>query len=88
MVFRLHQKAIMVQRGHHFAIAALACMSLTILGVLVLVTNFLFGTALTLIASVLYGVAVIGLWVLLPMQTRRAATREEGSGAKLDLTSH
>ena len=75
MVFRLHQKAMLVQRGHHFAIAALGLLSTTILGVLILVTNFLFGTGLTIGASAIYTAVVSTLWVVMPMQTRREASR-------------
>jgi hypothetical protein len=75
MVFRKHAKAALVHRGHMLATAGLVLLSFTILGVLVLVTNFLFGTALTVVMSVVYVVVVSTLWLFLPMQSRRGAAR-------------
>jgi hypothetical protein len=58
IVFRKHEKAALVRRGHQFASAALLLLSLTLLGVFALVTNFLFGTALTICTSAVYLLAV------------------------------
>jgi Family of unknown function (DUF6328) len=71
IVFRKHEKAALVRRGHQFASAALLLLSMTLLGVFALVTNFLFGTALTICTSAVYVLAVSTLWLALPLQTRR-----------------
>jgi uncharacterized membrane protein YqjE len=78
MVFRLHEKEALVRRGHHFAIAGLALLALTILGVLIVVTNFLFTTAVVVVMCVLYVITVTTLWVLLPLESRRNAARRAG----------
>jgi hypothetical protein len=75
MVFRMYEKAALVRRGHHLASAGLFLLAVTILGVLVLVTNFLFGTVLTVTMSVVYVVVVSVLWLALPMQSRRHAAQ-------------
>jgi hypothetical protein len=82
IVFRKHEKAGLVRRGHQLASAGLLLLATTLLGVLVLVTNFLFGTALTICTAVVYVMAVGMLWLALPMQTRHHAPPEQGlSGA-------
>jgi hypothetical protein len=74
IVFRKHEKAALVRRGHQFAIAALLLFTL--------VTNFLFGTALTICTSVVYVLAVSTLWLALPLQTRRNSPPEPKSSAE------
>ncbi len=71
MVFRMHEKRGLVRRGHQLASAGLVLLSLTLLGVLTLVTNFLFGTALTVCTSTIYSLAVLALWLVLPVRARR-----------------
>jgi len=51
--------------------AALVLLSITILGVLVLITNFLFSTALVIVMSAVYVVTVSALWWVLPLESRR-----------------
>jgi Family of unknown function (DUF6328) len=74
IVFRKRAKDVLVHRGHMLAAAGLVLLSVTILGVLILVTNFLFGTALTVAMSVVYVAVVSTLWLFMPMQSRRAAS--------------
>jgi O-antigen/teichoic acid export membrane protein len=88
MVFRRYQKAKLVERGHVMALTALVLLSLTILGVLVLVTNFLFPTWLVVLMSVVYVVVVTLLWWVLPLESRRReAAAEPESRQAFDLTA-
>ena len=82
IVFRRHEKAALVRRGNQFASAALLLLSMTLLGVFALVTNFLFGTALTICTSAVYLLAVSTLWLALPLQTRRHPPPESKSSAE------
>ncbi len=70
IVFRKHEKRGLIRRGHQLASAGLVLLSLTLLGVLTLVTNFLFGTVLTICTSAFYSLAVVSLWLALPIRTR------------------
>jgi hypothetical protein len=83
IVFRKHEKAALVRHGHQLASAGLVLLSATILGVLVLVTNFLFSAALTICTAVVYLLAVATLWLVLPMQSMRHPAAERESGAEL-----
>jgi hypothetical protein len=67
---------------NQFASAALVLLSMTLLGVFALVTNVLFGTALTICTSAVYLLAVSTLWLALPLQTRRHPPPEPKSSAE------
>ena len=82
LVFRKHEKEALVRRGHQLASAGLVLLSMTLLGVLVLVTNFLFGTGLTIGTSAVYLLAVVTLWLALPLQTRRHPPPQPKSSAE------
>ena len=82
IVFRKHEKAALVRRGNQFASAALLLLSMTLLGAFALVTNFLFGTALTICTSAVYVLAVSTLWLALPLQTRRNSPPEPKSSTE------
>ena len=74
MVFRRHDKHSLVTRGNQMAQAGLGLLGIAILGVLVLVTDFLFSSMLLVgITSGLYLLVVGMLWYLVPMQSRRRA---------------
>ena len=77
MVFRRHDKQALVTRGNMMAMVGLGLLAMAILGVLILVTDFLFFPALAVIVSVMY-VTIVGVfWYLLPLQSRRRAAREQ-----------
>jgi hypothetical protein len=87
LVFRKHEKAGLVRRGHQFASAGLMLLATTLLGVLVLVTNFLFGTALTICTSVAYFLAVATLWLAVPMETWHHPPPEPKSSESLPAST-
>jgi hypothetical protein len=79
LIFRRHQKQALVEHANMMAIAGLVLLSFAILGVLLLVTQFVFATAaLTIVMGSLYVVAVTFLWFTVPMQTRRRGQRPAG----------
>ena len=72
LIFRRHQKRALVEHGNMMAVAGLVLLSVAILGVLVLVTQFVFAVAaLTIVMGVLYSVVVTTLWFAVPLQARR-----------------
>jgi hypothetical protein len=74
MVFRRHDKQSLVTRGNLMAQAGLGLLGIAILGVLVLVTDFLFSSIVLVgVMSALYVAVVSTLWYLLPLQSRRKA---------------
>lgn len=75
MVFRRHDKHSLVTRGNQMAQAGLGLLGIAILGVLVLVTDFLFSSLpLVAVVSALYVGIVGSLWYLLPLQSRIKAS--------------
>jgi hypothetical protein len=72
LIFRRRQKRALVEHGNMMAVAGLVLLSVAILGVLVLVTQFVFAVAaLTIVMGVLYLVVVTTVWFAVPLQTRR-----------------
>jgi hypothetical protein len=72
LIFRRRQKRALVEHGNMMAVAGLVLLSVAILGVLVLVTQFVFAVAaLTIVMGVLYLVVVTTVWFVVPLQTRR-----------------
>lgn len=75
LAFRRRDKERVVVRGNVHVIAATALVALSILGILTLVTLFLFNHTLTIVIDVLYLGLVTLLWGILPMHSIRMAER-------------
>lgn len=75
LAFRRHDKERVVVRGNLHVIAATALVALSILGILTLVTLYLFDHRLTIVIDVLYLGLVTLMWVILPMHSIRQADR-------------
>ena len=71
LTFRLHQKRALVLIANRLAIAGLAALALAMTGVMLLISDVLFGTAATVIATVLSGTLLAMLWGVLPLRQRR-----------------
>ncbi len=72
-VFRLRHKESLVLNGNALAIAGMGLLAVAILGVLVLVTDFLFSTSLALVMAAMYVLFVGTLWYALPLRARHNA---------------
>lgn len=75
LVFRRRDKESLIIRGNVMMILGMSLLALAILGVLVLITDFLFSFTLAVIMGVLYLGGVVLLWYGLPLHSRRAAQR-------------
>jgi hypothetical protein len=84
LAFRKRDKERVVLRGNHQVLAAIGLVSLSILGILTLLTDFLFGLPLTIAIDILYVGLVTTMWVILPVTSIRRASRE---GAEAELSS-
>src|SRR5947209_9953522 len=69
--FRLRDKRHIVEIANKFAILGLGFLALAMTGVVLLVTNFIFGTAATVIATSLTILLFSLLWYVLPLRRRR-----------------
>ncbi len=72
LTFRLQRKKELVELSNRLAIIGLGFLALAMTGAVVLITDFLYGTLLTVVAGVLAAAMFVGLWYLLPtLESRR-----------------
>ncbi len=71
LLFRRQEKAHLIASGNWMAIAGLSCLALAIVGVILLIADFLFGTAMAVIASSLALLLFLVLWYALPLSWLR-----------------
>jgi Family of unknown function (DUF6328) len=70
LLFRQHKRAYLVQLGSRLAIAAAGFLALGLTSILVLVSNFVFGTPAAVIVGIAAGIVVVSVWFLLPLGRR------------------
>ncbi|HKN92804.1 MAG TPA: DUF6328 family protein, partial [Thermoleophilaceae bacterium] len=76
LVFRQQKKAQLIANSNWMAITGLACLALGLVGVILLISDFLFGTPAAVIATACMAALFGVLWYVLPLswlarQTRR-----------------
>ena len=76
LTFRMQQKDELLIVANKFAIAGLGCLALAMTGAIMLVTDLLFTTVATVIASASALLAFALLWYALPLQRRLSLKRE------------
>lgn len=75
LTFRLQQKRHLVRLANRLAIAGLAFLAVAMTGVIMLVTDVLFGGLTTAITSALAGGMFFSLWYLMPLGRRISVAR-------------
>jgi hypothetical protein len=70
VLFRQDEKRYLVRLGNRSAIAGMACLAVGLTGILVLITDLLYGGIATVIVGVLTATAIGGLWFAVPMRRR------------------
>lgn len=76
LAFRKHDKERVVLRGNHQVLASVVLVALSILGILTLITDYLYGTTATIVIDLLYVGLVTLMWVILPLHSLRLARLE------------
>lgn len=71
LLFRRTQKAFVVRVGNQLVIVAMAFLSAGLTGIMVLISDFLYGGAAAWVAGVLAAGVVIGVWFVIPLIRRR-----------------
>ena len=71
LLFRQHERAYLVRVGTRLAIAAAGFLALGLTAILVLVANFVFGTAAAVPVGIAAGIVVNSVWFLVPLGRRR-----------------
>jgi Family of unknown function (DUF6328) len=75
ILFRLGDKEHLVVVANRFTLAGLLFVALSMIGALLLVTDFLFGTPATLAATIPAALGCLVLWCLAPLRRRRSLLR-------------
>jgi Family of unknown function (DUF6328) len=73
--FRKGDKEHLVKVSSRLTIAGLTLVALAITGAMMLVTDYVFGTAATVVTTTAVGLAVGLLWYAMPLQRRRTLSR-------------
>lgn len=76
ITFRLRQKPRLLALANRLTLAGLACLALAMTGAVTLVTDFLYGAALTAIVGGISSVVFFVLWAAIPLHVRRIAQRD------------
>ena len=71
LLFRRHQKAYLVRVGTQLTIAAMVFLTVGLTGILVLISDVLFGAATAIVVGGLGAVLVSALWFAVPLRRRR-----------------
>jgi hypothetical protein len=81
LTFHLQQKRRLVSLANRQAIAGLGFLALAMSGAIVLITDFLFSTAATIVFGSAAALMFAVLWGLLPLRRRLSLAREERPGS-------
>lgn len=76
MAFRRHDKERVLVRGNIEILVSIVLVAVSILGIQILITDFLYGPALTIAASAAYVITTVALWWFLPRHSLRQAAAE------------
>jgi hypothetical protein len=71
--FRRHDKQRIVATSNSLMLGGIAVLGLALVGVMMLVGDFLFGGVAAVIAPAIGAVTLIGLWAVLPLRLRRTS---------------
>jgi cation transport ATPase len=67
ILFRRQEKKSLVITANRMAIGGLACLALAMVAVILFITDFLFSSTAAVIATALFGGAILVLWYALPL---------------------
>lgn len=81
ILFRHHQKPYLLRIGNQAMIVAMVFLAVGLTGILVLISDMMFGGSAALVAGVLAAIAIGGVWFALPLNHRRAS--EPSPGARM-----
>jgi hypothetical protein len=80
--FRLRDKSDIVVLSNRLAIAGLAVLAIAMVGIIVVIANFLFGTVVAATSATISGGLFAALWLMLPLRVRARAQRDDRRDAR------
>jgi hypothetical protein len=75
ILFRLGDKEHLVMVANRFTLAGLACVAISMVGAILLVTDLLFGGALVAATTGVAAIGCVACWCVAPLWRRRTLTR-------------
>jgi O-antigen/teichoic acid export membrane protein len=84
LLFRQRERAYLVRVGTRLAIMAAAFLAVGLTGILVLISNFVFGTVAAVIVGIAAAVVVWSVWFALPLGRRHERRTEGADGVSPD----
>jgi hypothetical protein len=75
LLFRQRERDYLVRVGTRLAIVAAAFLAVGLSGIMVLISNFVFGTLAAIVAGVAAAIVVCATWFALPLVRRRAGAK-------------
>lgn len=76
MAFRRHDKERVIVRGNAQILIAIFLVAVSILGIEILITDYLYGPVVTIVATSAYVIVTVVLWWILPRHSLKLAARE------------
>jgi hypothetical protein len=76
LLFRQRERGYLVQVGTRLAIIAALFLALGLTSILVLISNFVFGTPAAVSVGIVAAIVVTAVWFLLPLRRRREFDRD------------
>ncbi|MBV9473451.1 MAG: hypothetical protein JO206_10820, partial [Solirubrobacterales bacterium] len=76
LLFRRGQKAYLVNLANRLLIVAMGFLTAGFTGILVLISNVIFGTLAAVLVGVIAGLGLSGLWFAVPLSRRFALSEE------------
>ncbi len=83
LLFRLQQKAYLVEVGNKTAIAGIGFLSVGMTGILILISDVMFGGVTAAVVGTVSALTIGGVWFGLPLWRRRSIERRQAA-AKLE----
>jgi hypothetical protein len=74
LLFRRRERAYLVRVGTRLAIVAAGFIAVGLVGILVLISNFVFGTVAAVSVGIVAAILVISVWFVLPLSRRHEAS--------------
>jgi hypothetical protein len=73
LLFRQHERGYLVQVGTRLAIVAAGFLALGLTGILVLISNYVFGTTVAIAVGIAAAIVVVSVWFVLPLSHRHSS---------------